>query len=188
MSMNEMTRLVPASDEEVRTRLTTAEFLHMDECGAFDDLKVELVDGELHFMQRPKNNHAMRQAQLVVRLAAVIGEDRVRGELAIDLGDATILTCDAAVLCHPIGEDRMLVPDDLLLVVEVAETTRKRDLGMKRGKYAAGNIAHYWVVDGTNGVAHLHSEPVDGDYVEVHTARFGQPMAVPGTDATITLS
>lgn len=186
--MNEMTRIAAAPEDEVRTRLTTAEFLHMDECGAFDDLKVELVDGELHFMQRPKNNHAMRQAQLVVRVAAVLGEERVRGELAIDLGDATILTCDAAVLRQPIRENRILRPDDLLLVAEVAETTRKRDLGMKRGKYAAGNIAHYWVVDGAHGVAHLHSRPVDGDYVEIQTARFGQPIAVPGTGATIALS
>ena len=186
--MNEMTRIVAPPEDEVRTRLTTAEFLHMDECGAFDDLKVEMVDGELHFMQRPLSNHAMRQAQLVIRLAAAMGEDRVLGEAAIDLGSATILTCDAAVLQHPIIENRIVRPDDLLLVVEVAETTRKRDLGMKRGKYAGGNIPHYWVVDGKHGVAHLHSSPADGDYVEVRTARFGEPMTVPGTDTTITLS
>ena len=186
--MNEMTRIIAAPVDEVRTRLTTAEFLHMDECGAFDDLKVELVDGELHFMQRPKNNHAMRQAQLVIRLAAVAGEERIRGELAVPLGDASLLTCDAAVLHKRIEEDRLLRPEDLLLVAEVAETTRNRDLGMKRGKYAAGGIGTYWVLDGKHGVVHVHTNPVEGDYTEVHTVRFGEPLTVPGTDATITLS
>lgn len=186
--MNEMTRIAVALTDEVRTRLTAAEFLHMDECRAFEDLKVELVDGELHFIQRPKVNHAMRQAQLVIRLAAAVGEDRVLGETAIQLGDDTILTCDAAVLRAPIREDRLVRPDDLQLVAEVSETTRHRDLGMKRGKYAGAGIAHYWVVDGKHGVAHLHASPADGDYVDVQTARFGQPMPVPGTDATITLS
>lgn len=186
--MNEMTRIVAAPADEIRTRLTTAEFLHMDECGAFDDLKVELVDGELQFMQKPKTNHAMRQAQLVIRLAAIVGEDRVMGETAIDLGNNTILTCDAAVLLRTIDDNRIATPDDLLLVAEVAETTRRRDLGMKRGKYAAAGIAHYWVIDGPYGVAVAHSSPADGDYVEVNTVRFGEPLAVPGTDATITLS
>lgn len=186
--MNEMTHIVPAPADEVRTRLTTAEFLRMNDCGAFDEVKVELVDGELQFMQNPLNNHAMRQAQLVIRLAGVMGEDRVRGEVGIDLGYDTLLGCDVAALCQAVTENRMLRPDDLMLVIEISETTLRRDLGMKRGKYAAAGIRCYWVVDGNHRVVHVHTEPVDGDYVAVHTIRFGEPLTVPGTDATITLS
>lgn len=186
--MNQMTRIGEPAVEEVRTRLTTAEFLHMNECGAFDDLKVELVDGELQVTQHPKNPHSMRQAELVFVLAQVTRIALVRGEVGIDLGDDTLLGCDVALLREPVTEDRMLRPHDLALVVEVAESTRRRDLGMKRSKYAGAGVAVYWVVDGQHRVVHVHADPVDGDYVEVRTIRFGEPLPVPGTDATITLA
>lgn len=81
----------------------------------------------------------------------------------------------------------MLSPTDVAMVVEIAETTIHHDLGLKRRKYAEAEIPVYWVVDRTRKVVHTHAEPVDGEYAEVHTVRFGQPLAVPGTDATITL-
>lgn len=185
--MTQMTRITAAPADGFKARFTTAEFLRMADAGAFEDMRVELVEGELERMQQPRNTHAMRQAQLVIRLAQVIGEDRVRGEVGVDLGDDTLLGCDAAVLRIPVTENRMLRPDDLTLVVEVAETTLDRDLGMKRRRYAGASVPVYWVVDGTRSVIHVHAEPVEGEYVEVHTVRFGQPLAVPGTDATIVL-
>lgn len=39
-------------------RFTTAEFLCMAEAGAFDDMNVELVDGELSRMTPPMNDHS----------------------------------------------------------------------------------------------------------------------------------
>ena len=186
--MNEMTRIAAAPVEEVRTRITTAEFFHMDDCGAFADLKVELVDGELQFVQRPKNNHAMRQAQVVFSLAQAVGIERVRGELALDLGEDTVLVCDAAVLKAPLADDRLVRADELSLLVEVSVTTRKRDLGMKRLKYAAAGIHAYWVVDAEHEVVQVHGRPVDGDYLHVSTVGFGRPLAVSDTGATITLT
>ena len=41
--------------------------------------------------------------------------------------------------------------------------------------------------DGQRGVVHVYGEPVAGDYAQIATVRFGAPLAVPGTDATITL-
>ena len=186
--MNQMTRIVPALADGFKARFTTQEYLRMCEVGAFEDLTVELVDGELERMQRPQNNHAMRQAQVVIRLGQVVGEELVRGEVGVDLGADTLLGCDAAVLRHPVVDNRMLQPDDLTVVIEIAETTLSRDLGMKRRKYAEASIPFYWVIDGTRSVIHVHAEPVEGDYAEIHTVKFGQPLAVPGTDATITLS
>ncbi len=76
----------------------------------------------------------------------------------------------------------------MLLVVEIAETTLTRDMGTKRARYAAAGIPEYWVVDGARSVVHVHREPIDCDYALIHTARFGEPLAVPGTEATILLS
>lgn len=183
-----MTRIAAMPADEVRTRFTSAEFLHMLERDAFDGMKAELVDGEIQLMQYAKNNHAMRQAQLVMALGEVVGIDRIRVEAGVDLSPNTLLTCDVGALARLITEDRLLRPDDYLLIVEIAESTLRRDLRMKREKYAAAGIGTYWVVDGQHEVTHVHAVPVDGDYTEVHTLRFGEPLAVPRTDATITLS
>jgi Uma2 family endonuclease len=47
-------------DQKAKARFTTAEFLRMGESGAFDDIKVELVDGELERMNPPQTAHAAR--------------------------------------------------------------------------------------------------------------------------------
>ncbi len=174
--------------ESTKARFTTAEFLRMVDSGAFDDMTIELIDGALERMNPPMNDHGGRQARIVIRLARVVDETLLRGEVGIDLGDDTVLSCDAAVLYAPIDGHRLLHADELRLVVEVAETTRGRDLNHKRNRYAAAGIPEYWVVDGARAVVHVHREPVDGEYALVRTVRFGEPLAVPGTEATITLA
>lgn len=172
---------------ETKARFTTAEFLRMCDSGAFDDMKVELVNGELERMPPPGNRHAGMQMKIGIRLSAVVPEDLLRGEVGIDLGNDTLLGCDAAMLRVPLNDNRMLLPEDVLVAVEVAETSMPRDTGMKRFAYAGAGIAHYWVVDSQRSVVHVFGEPVSGDYVEVSTVKFGAPLAVPGTDRTIVI-
>lgn len=180
-----LAKLYAASDGHAR--FTTAEFLRMCDSGAFDDMKVELVNGELERMPPPGNRHGARQAKVLIRLSAVIAAERLVGEVGIDLGDDTLLGCDAVVLHAPVIEDRRLVPGDVLLAVEVAETSVQRDTGMKRFAYAEAGIPYYWVLDGDRSVVRVFSEPFAGDYASVSTVRFGAPLAVPGTDRTIVI-
>ena len=160
----------------------------MAAAGAFIDMKVELIDGELQRMNPPLSDHGNRQMRVGIRLWQAIRDDtRIVGDTAIQLNDDTVVACDVALLCAAVDCNRSLLPVDVLLVVEVSETTLGRDIGMKRQKYAAAGIAHYWVVDGQRGVVHVYGEPVAGDYAQIATVRFGAPLAVPGTDVTITL-
>lgn len=73
------------------------------------------------------------------------------------------------------------------LVVEVAVSTRDRDLGLKRTLYAAAGIPTYWVIDADRGVTHVFDRPENGDYMGLSLARFGEPLAVPGTDGAVVL-
>lgn len=181
--MNLPVRLAP----DTRARFTAAEFLRMGEAGAFEGMKVELVAGELERMNPPMSPHAASQASILIRLARVADETLVRGEVGIALTNDTVVACDAALLVAPVTEHRLLRPADLRLVVEVSETTQARDLSLKRLLYAAAGIPTYWVVDGARSVVHIHAEPVDGDYADIRTVRFGAPLPVPGTDAQVTL-
>lgn len=185
--MNQMTRLAAAPAQGFIARFTTAEFLRMIEADIFGDDKVELVEGELHRMPPPGNDHGRLQALIVGRLFRIVAEALVRAEAGVELEEGTLVGCDAAVLRAPVTGRRMLRPGDLALIVEIADTTLTRDMGIKRRKYAQAGIPAYWVVDHSRFVIHVHAEPVDGDYVEIHTVRFGQPLTVPGTQGTIVL-
>ncbi len=174
-------------DASFKTRFTTAEFGEMTALGAFGDMKVELVHGELERMNPPHNAHASRQAQIVIRLARFVSEALLRGGVGIDLGSDTVMGCDAVVLRRPVDQAGLLKSEDMALAIEIAETTIARDLGIKRLAYAGANIPFYWVVDGERSVTHVFSEPVLGDYAVIGTVRFGEPLAVPGTDRTIVI-
>jgi Uma2 family endonuclease len=76
-------------------------------------------------------------------------------------------------------------PGEILLVVEISETSIARDTGPKRLAYAVAGIPYYWVIDGERSVIHVYREPVAGDYADVSTVRFGAPLAVPETSETI---
>lgn len=188
--MNEMTRIVAAPAESEKARVTTAQFLRMCDAGVFDDdeWKIELVEGELERMPPPGNRHGLLQSSVLSQLFMLFEAKLIRAEQGIVLVDDTVVGGDTVVLKRPVTRTGMLTADDILLVVEVAETTLRRDLGMKRGKYAAAGVPVYWVVDGGHSIVHVHAEPVDGEYTNVRSVRFGEPLAVPGTDATITLS
>lgn len=181
--MNQLARL----SRDTRARFTSAEFLHMVESGAFEGMKVELIDGELERMNPPMGGHGAAQADVLIELASVTPKDRLRGEVGIVLNDSTVVACDAALLRQPIAENRFLTPNDVLLVVEIAQTTQSRDMGLKRMLYAQAGIPTYWVIDGVRRVVHVYADPVEGDYSSVHTVRFGEALSVPGCEAAITL-
>jgi len=179
-----------ATRESFEAHFTATEFLHMAETGAFNDMTIELVAGRLERQHPPRTDHALRQAMVVGQLWAIFAssEVRVMGEVRLELADDMILSCDTALLDGPVAAGRLARPEELRLVVEIAETTRLRDLGMKRIAYAMAGVPVYWVVDGPMAVTHVHAEPMRGDYRRVVTIPFGEPVPVPGSERTIVIA
>lgn len=175
---------------DVPARFTTAEFLHMAASGAFDDMHVELVDGELHRMNRPMSNHAWRQSRISALLwQAVEGTAlQVFSDAGIDLGGDTVRGFDVAIASIRPETSRLLQPGEIVLAIEIAETSIARDLGPKRMAYAAAAIPHYWVVDSDRCITHIFGDPVRGQYVDCGTVPFGELFAVPGTDRMIAVA
>lgn len=76
--MNKPATIVPAQTEQARdARFTTAEFLRMAGLGAFDDMKIELIRGELKRINPPMSMHALMQGTVLYRLAQEIGRAHV---------------------------------------------------------------------------------------------------------------
>jgi Uma2 family endonuclease len=175
--------LTPAT----RVRFTTADFQRMIEAGAFEDMWVELIDGELERMPPPGRPHGRGQMGLVVRLLDLFGEARVLANVGVDLGSDTVVGPDIMVLKAK-GDDSILVTaDELLLVVEVAFSSHDRDLHLKRRLYARAGVPTYWVLDLDRRAVHVFDQLDGEDYRDISVVRFGEPLAVPGSEATITL-
>jgi hypothetical protein len=87
---------------------------------------------------------------------------------------------DLAII--PLDEDRPdRLPERALLIIEVAETSRKKDLGPKARLYALSQCPHYWVFDLEKRFVRVHADPRDGEYRLVSTLVPGQgsTLAVP---------
>jgi Uma2 family endonuclease len=86
------------------------------------------------------------------------------------------------LLCRPgaADEEHHARPADVLLVVEVAQSTRRRDLIKRARTYEGAKIPEYWVVDlRHNG---LHVFTLTGGRYETTIVREGSlsPRAFPG--------
>lgn len=172
--------------ESFRARFTAVEFAQIFAGASSLDIRLELVDGYLERMTPPMGGHSTRQAAIVGTLWAALRE-RAVAEVGIELDGNTVLVCDAAILHRPMNEQRFLRPDEVMVAVEVAETTLDRDLGLKRLAYARAGIPHYWVIDGPHAVVHVFDQPENGDYASVTLVPFGQRLMIPGTDAAIVI-
>jgi Uma2 family endonuclease len=76
--------------------------------------------------------------------------------------------------------ERRVQPADVFLVVEVAESTRRRDLIKKANLYQRAKIAEYWVVDLKKNCLHVFT--LAGERYETAIVREGKvsPKALPG--------
>lgn len=172
---------------------TVEEFMHIVLSGAFEGAgKVELVEGMIVRMSPAMTRHMRYQWQLQYALYEAYrtaGRRRlVQAELTLKLGVATLRNADVGVLDYYGDEMDYVDVRTVLLVAEIADTTRNRDLQAKRLDYARAGIPNYWVVDIEKRVTHLMSLPRDGDYTRrPDPVPFGQPIEAPETDRTFVI-
>ena len=80
---------------------------------------------------------------------------------------------DIAVTGEPEG-DGLIPLSSLALIVEVADTTLRNDLGRKAKIYAREGVPEYWVVDIRNALIHQMWAPTSGRYTETREVVFGE--------------
>lgn len=160
----------------------------MADLGAFDDMKVELDHGEIVRMNPPYAPHGAAVADVIIAIAEVLrgSELKVTGEAAIVLSEDTVFAFDAALVRGgvPLGPYE---PHQVVLAIEVADTSLDRDLGRKAAEYARAGIANCWVVDVKARAVHVMSEPTSDGYDRPRIVRFGEPLDLPEGLGTIVL-
>ena len=186
--MNEFTTMAAAEAEE--TGVSQATFLRLCESGALDDGgRFELVEGKIERMAPAGFEHGRYQIEIgaFLRDAYASTSFVAAGDMGAITGDRSIRAPDVAVVREDAPRTGWLSGDHILLAIEIASTTLRRDLAEKPAEYAAIGIPHYWVLDLQARAVHVMMNPAEGGYASRHVVRFGEPLSVPGTDRTITI-
>src|ERR1051326_812576 len=183
---------VIAKVEVSRRRFTVDEYYRMAETGILTaNDRVELIDGEIVQMSPIGSRHSECVGTLTERLTvALLGRARLRPQLPLRISINTepqpdiILVRSGATYweAHP-------GPDDVLLLVEVAEASYRYDHDVKLPLYARANIPEVWIVDLVRGAVEVYREPGPQGYrIERRFERgaAGSPSAFP--DVTIVVS
>jgi len=140
-----MTSTAPAA-----YRFTRDEYYRMAEVGLFRDQRVELLNGEIIRMSPQNTPHASTLYRVVRTLERRIGTHTcIRGQLPIVLNDWSEPEPDVAV-CLPDPYDYSRAhpqPDQILLLIEVADASVSYDRGQKAAAYALSNIPELWIVE-----------------------------------------
>jgi Uma2 family endonuclease len=166
---------------EWRRPLRRREYDRLVEAGAFDDERIELLAGMLVAVSPQGAEHAVVVNELVVLLAGLLaGRAIVRGQSPLALSDESEPEPDVAVV--PPGHYRDEHPAQALLVIEVADSSLRRDREVKAELYACAGVAEYWVVNLVDRVVEVSRTAVEGHYVDVSRLGAGQtlrPVAFP---------
>lgn len=170
-----------------RQPITVEEYYTRAQIGLIDpDARVELIEGEVVDMAPIGNWHCFAVDLLAERLfAPAKGKAIVRVQSALRLSDVTELQPDLSLL--KMRKDRyrdsQACGPDALLVVEVSDTTLRKDLDVKMPLYARHGVPEVWVVDLQNDRVRFHRTPQGGRYRDVTSASRPGRTPVPGLKA-----
>lgn len=160
---------------------TVHEYFRMVETGILAERdRVELIDGEVVAMTPigPRHNACVGNAAEALVLAAA-GRVLVRSQGSVRLNLFTQPEPDVVALrprpdryarSHP-------GPDDILLVIEVADSSLAYDRDVKAPVYARAGIPEYWLVDLPDNLVLRHQQPEGARYRRVDALRRGDSLA-----------
>ena len=164
----------------------------MGEAGILrEDDRVELLEGEIVEMTPIGSRHAACVDRLNHFFARGVGPRAiVRVQNPVRLSERSEPQPDLALLrarpdfyarAHP-------GPSDILLLVEVADTSAEMDREVKMPLYARAGIPEVWIVDLEGECVEVYREPTPQGYQNVRRIRRGQrvsPQAVPDLELAV---
>lgn len=164
-----------------RHHFTVDEYYRMGAAGilAADD-RVELIDGEIIKMSPIGSRHAACVRRLdallnrsVSHMAQVSAQNPIRvSDFSEPQPDIALLRprADFYAPGHP-------TPADVLLVIEVAETSVEYDREIKAPLYARAGIAEMWLINLREDLIEIYTNPAGRSYQSVRRAARGESFA-----------
>ena len=183
MNVSAQSRVTRAAEGLPRRRFTVAEVEAMVAAGVMgDDERIELIGGELVPMSPKGNQHETLKVALLGRWyrAAPQGYD-LAPETTFRLSDDTYLEPDIVVYSRTKGLKGLSGPS-VLLVVEIADSSLRYDMGRKAALYASFGVRELWVIDAAKLAARVFRAPGDEGFGEAKDFSASErllPLAAP---------
>lgn len=164
-----------------RKRFTADEYQRMGQVGILtEDDRVELIDGEIVAMTPIGTRHNASVNRGMRALVRAAGDDAiVQSQGSVRLDPYSEPEPDL-VLLRPRSDfysSKHAGPNDILLVIEIAQSSIEYDREVKAPVYAGAGIPEYWLVDLNTDVVWRFSSPERGTYRSSEQCRRGQSVA-----------
>jgi Uma2 family endonuclease len=170
-----------------RRALTVAEYHRMGDVGILtEDDRVELIEGELIAPFPISSLHAGTVNALSRMLVlAIVDRAIVAVQNPVQLDDLSEPQPDFSVLRPRDDFYRRATPRpaDVLLIIEVADSSLNYDRNVKRSLYARHGIPEFWIVNLAAGKIEVCRSPEGEQYVSVSLAgreALLEPQLLPG--------
>lgn len=166
-------------------RITVKEYERLAEAGILDpDEKLELLDGVIVAVSPQGTPQATVVERLNVALVlSLAGTHRVRSQLPMRLSRYSMPEPDFVV--SPVEDRQPQHPRHALLIVEVADSSLRKDRELKLRLYAEAKVPEYWIINTRKRTIEVcrHPSPRTGTFRSVETFKAGatlKPAALPG--------
>jgi Uma2 family endonuclease len=165
-----------------RHRLTVEEYFRMAEVGLLaPEARVELIEGEIIDMAPTGHRHT----SVVSGLHDLFARELASHALVWDQGTLRLSASsapqpDLVLLKHRKDKYRRSppLPGDVLLIVEVSESSLRHDQKVKVPLYARHNIPEVWVVDVAAPRIHFFHTLEAGRYTHISSTMAPRPVAL----------
>lgn len=170
-------------------RFTVEEYERLHECGIISEVEqVELLRGEIIEMNAIGMRHANTVSRCTDVLAPAIKPHRSWAGNPIQLPNQSLPQPDYVVLRA--GNYAGIRPSarDIILVVEVADSSKHYDLTVKFPLYAAAGIPEAWMFDLNEDRIQRHSDPSPDGYRQVASVGRGESitsLVLPGVTIAV---
>ena len=181
-----------ALNVQPRHRWTVAEYHRMGEVGLLnEDSRVELIDGEIVEMAPIGSFHGGNVNRFVRLLSKVVGNKAIVAvQNPVVLSGYTEPQPDLAILRWRADdyEQSNPHPEDVLLIIEVSDSTLRYDRDVKVPLYAHHGIPEVWLLDLQQRQIEIYRDPAHGQYRQRDCRRTGQIAPILCPDAVIELA
>jgi Uma2 family endonuclease len=183
-----------STDTEIVSRklFTVEEFQRICDRGIFPpDSRFELIRGEIIEMPNPTRRHSGRVNKLTRVFTSKLGEAVIVCIQNPMFVDEMSEPRPDVVICKPLEElfgPFEPDPGDVILLVEISDTSLRYDTRIKAPLYAQAGIPEYWILNIPDDVLEVRSDPADGEYRRSEIFKRGQTITargLPGTTFTI---
>lgn len=170
-------------------RFTREEYFRMAETGVLGpEDRTELIDGYLVEMTAQNAPHRAAVGKVDYQFQQALEKQNywVQTQATLPLDCRNVAEPDVAILSGTPDDLIDGEPEDIPLIVEVADTTLTYDRTEKLVCYASNDISEYWIVNLQADTLECYHNPAGDEYRERRTLERGETVA-PRFDNTLEL-